>query len=640
MYSNILNYLSIFFSDNSRKTLRFRILLAFVLFFVITIALIILTVWFDREENQIDRIIANLHKINIKVKEINSLEKDFISYEAINPAFYTTDKSVYIAKHKEMLKKLNADLDVLQENGHRISKDIEKQVDSVKLALDVYEATFDSLISLIQTRGFGDYGLEGEMRTLIHKLEEPLYRIDQIKLLDIRRYEKDYIIRKETAYAQKVRQLVIALQSEITARPVSPENLIAEETLQNYFNIFLEFVRTDEKIGFHNNSGLRRELSHISNRISRRIQIIDTIILKKAEIANTKVKVVLSAIIFLSILLNILSVYFVVKRLASPIIQLSGSIHNTIRNNFAPESQITEIRTQDEIGMLSQDLNLMLSRVQERTAEVVQQKEQIEKKNRNITNSINYAKRIQHAILPHLEQLNQSVNDYFILFKPRDIVSGDFYWFSNVGNRTIIVAADCTGHGVPGAFMSMVGCTYLNQIVHLQGVSSPEKILYHLNLNIKRELKQDNKENRDGMDVAICVIDKEKQVVEFAGAKNPLVYIQDGEIFEIDGDKLPVGGTIQDRNRAYTKHIVSYASHNHSPSFFYMFSDGYPDQFGGEEGRKFMKKRLKELIFNITLEHQQMRKQKEILDQTMQTWMGKNHEQIDDILILGFKLCP
>lgn len=638
----ILNFFSDLFSASSRQSLKFRILLAFTLFFIITFALIVAVVWFDREETQIDEMIANLHKVNIKIKEINSLEKDFISYEAINPEFYEKDESIYITKHKEMLRQLYADLDRLQTYGKFVDNSISVQIDSVNKVLDIYENTFDSLVYYIKLRGFKDYGLEGDMRTLIHKLEDRIYKTDPIKVLTIRRYEKDYIIRKETIYAQKVRQYIIALQSEINSLPVSPETLIAEETLQDYFNTFLALVKTDEKIGFHNNSGLRRDLGNISHRISKRIQLIDKKILIKAESANIKVKIALFSIIILSILLNILSVYFVVNRLASPIILLSGSIHDTIRNNFAPESRITQIRTHDEIGILSKDLGLMLSRVQERTAEVMNQKEQIERKNRNITNSINYAKRIQHAVLPHVEQLKQSVDDYFVLFRPRDIVSGDFYWFANLGNKTVVVAADCTGHGVPGAFMSMAGCTYLNQIVHLQGIISPEKILFLLHQNIKKEFKQDdNKENRDGMDIAICLIDKEKQIIEFAGAKNPLFYVQDGELFEIEGDKMPVGGTIKDKqNRVYTKHTISYASANHSPSFFYMFSDGYQDQFGGKEGRKFMKKHLKTKLLDMTLEHQQMSKQKEILERNIIDWMGDDHDQIDDILIVAFKLCP
>lgn len=638
----LFHFFSESFSAHSRQSLKFRILLAFALFFVITFALIVAVIWFDKEENRIDAMIAHLHKVTIKVKEVNSLEKDFISYEAINPEFYATDESIYITKHKEMLRQLNTELAYLQTNKRFTSDDISVQIDSVTNVLEVHEKTFDSLVYYIKLRGFKDYGLEGEMRTLIHKLEDKVYKTDPVKVLTIRRYEKDYIIRKETVYAQKVRQYIIALQSEIGSQPITPETLIAEETLQNYFNTFLALVKTDEKIGFHNNSGLRRELGSISNRISKRIQLIDKKVLKKAESANTNVKIALLAIIILSILLNILAVYFVVKRLASPIIKLSDSIHDTIRNNFAPENQIILIKTRDEIGILSQDLGLMLSRVQERTTEVMLQKEQIERKNRNITNSINYAKRIQHAILPHIDQLGSSVNDYFILFRPRDIVSGDFYWFADLGNLTVVVAADCTGHGVPGAFMSMAGCTYLNQIVHLQGITSPEKILFLLHQNIKKEFKQDNnKENRDGMDMAICVINKEKQIIEFAGAKNPLFYVQDGEIFEIAGDKMPVGGTLKDKqNRIYTKHTISYASQNHSPSFFYMFSDGYQDQFGGKEGKKFMKKHLKEKLLNITLEQQQMSKQKEILEGAITDWMGDDHEQIDDILIVAFKLCP
>jgi serine phosphatase RsbU (regulator of sigma subunit)/predicted PurR-regulated permease PerM len=809
MKSDISNTLS------NRRALKFRILLAFTLFFLLTLALIVVILWFDKTESQIDKIMITLSKINMSVKEINSLEKDFISYEAINPEFYERNESIYINQHKEMIDRLKKELEELKSNIKFVSSDIVSQIDSIYFSLDKYENTFDSLVFYIKVRGFKDYGLEGKMRNLIHKLEDKIYHADPVKVLTIRRYEKDYIIRKETVYAHKVRQFIIALQNEIANLPVTKETLIAEETLQNYFNTFIELVRTDEKIGFHNNSGLRRELTMISNSISSHIQQINKKIAKEAEAANMGVKIGLFSIILLSVLLNIIAVYFVVRKLAQPIIKLSRSIHRVIEDNFEQGSQIEQINTGDEIGMLSEDLNFMLEKVQERTAEVIQQKEEtehayeqikllskigqhitanldlettiqtvyksvktfmpvdafgigiyesgteqirfrnfieneevtntlivkifqenhlavkcttyqdeiliddfpqelrihkyiqtlgkqipesliylplatmdkligviaihafeknayedyhlnilrnmaiyisnalensntyyqievqhkeIEKKNRNITNSLNYAKRIQHAVLPHVEQLNQSVNDYFILFKPRDIVSGDFYWFANVGHRTVIVAADCTGHGVPGAFMSMAGCAYLNQIVYLQGVTAPDKILYHLHQNIKKEFKQDNKENRDGMDLAICVVDKQQKIIEFAGAKNPLVYIQDGEIYEIEGDKMPVGGIIRGVERKYTKHTVSYASTNQSPSFFYMFSDGYPDQFGGEEGKKFMKKRLKELFLSITLEHQQMRKQKEILDMTLKEWVGNTYDQVDDILVVGFKM--
>jgi len=160
MQSGIFRFLSEFFSANSRQSLKFRILLAFTMFFIITFALIVAVVWFDREETQIDEMIAKLHKVNIKVKEVNSLEKDFISYEAINPEFYATDESIYITKHKDMLRQLNIDLANLQSNRKFASDNISAQIDSVTKVLDIYEQTFDCLVYYIKVRGFKDYGLE------------------------------------------------------------------------------------------------------------------------------------------------------------------------------------------------------------------------------------------------------------------------------------------------------------------------------------------------------------------------------------------------------------------------------------------------------------------------------------------------
>ncbi|MCU0392831.1 MAG: hypothetical protein MUE81_17110, partial [Thermoflexibacter sp.] len=189
------------FIASSRHTLKYRILLAFALFFIITLALIGVTLWFDREESQVDNIMATLHRINLSIKEINSLEKDFISYEAINPEFYASNESNYINQHKDMLGKLKAELEELRKNNDFVPLNINNEIDKVIATLGKYENTFDSLVSYIKLRGFKDYGLEGEMRTLIHKLEDKIYRADPIKVLTIRRYEKDYIIRKETIYA-------------------------------------------------------------------------------------------------------------------------------------------------------------------------------------------------------------------------------------------------------------------------------------------------------------------------------------------------------------------------------------------------------------------------------------------------------
>lgn len=277
--------------------------------------------------------------------------------------------------------------------------------------------------------------------------------------------------------------------------------------------------------------------------------------------------------------------------------------------------------------------------VEERTTEIQQKNqelsamnEEISQKNKDITSSINYAKRIQEAMLPLESTIKQGLDDYFILFKPRDIVSGDFYWYAKKGDKIIITAVDCTGHGVPGAFMSMIGSEILTTIVS-KGITDAGEILKQMNRYVVTALKQKETSNQDGMDTALCVIDKKKKQVQFAGAKNPLLYITDGKIHKIKGDKKAIGGgrKLKSQGEDYESHIIEYES----PTWFYVFSDGYQDQFGGPKNRKFMIKRLK----NILLENHKkdMQEQHKVLENSINEWM-QNTEQTDDIILIGFKL--
>lgn len=274
--------------------------------------------------------------------------------------------------------------------------------------------------------------------------------------------------------------------------------------------------------------------------------------------------------------------------------------------------------------------------LEQKNKDIETQKLLIEKKNQDITASINYAKRIQDAMLPTSGEIQRCLPDSFIFYKPRDIISGDFYWFTQLthegSEKVVIAAVDCTGHGVPGAFMSMIGNELLNEIVNLVGELDPGKILTKLHKGVRKDLRQYENENRDGMDVALCVIDKTNKTLDFAGAKNPLVYIQGGEFNRIRGDKFPIGGRQQHKNgRVFQAHRVSFQQ----PTTFYIYSDGYQDQFGGPENRKFNTGRFRSLLFNIHF--LPMEEQRQVLETTLREWQS-GKRQIDDILVIGFSL--
>lgn len=270
--------------------------------------------------------------------------------------------------------------------------------------------------------------------------------------------------------------------------------------------------------------------------------------------------------------------------------------------------------------------------VKERTEEVVKQKDEIAEKNKSITDSIEYASRIQTAILPSKEFAEEILPEHFILFRPRDIVSGDFFWMTKKDNLVVVIAADCTGHGVPGAFMSMLGVSFLNEIVNRHEVTSANVILNNLRRDIKKTLGQEGKEGeaKDGMDIALCVIDIENMKMQYSGAYNPLYLFRNNELMEVKADRMPIGIYIKEKE-SFTNNEIDLQKGD----VFYIFSDGYQDQFGGEDGQKFKTKNYKQFLLEI---HQKpMAEQREILDKRIDEWRG-DWEQIDDIIILGIRV--
>jgi serine phosphatase RsbU (regulator of sigma subunit) len=271
--------------------------------------------------------------------------------------------------------------------------------------------------------------------------------------------------------------------------------------------------------------------------------------------------------------------------------------------------------------------NLVLEgRVKERTAMVVAQKEELARKNNDITDSIRYAKRIQLAILPE----NSPYPESFILFKPKDIVSGDFYWFTEVGDKEFFSAVDCTGHGVPGAFMSIIGHNSLTKIVREYGILEPGRILAQLNREVLETLHQrsDSPDVYDGMDLALVSYDRKGKYLEYAGAFNPLYLVRSGELLEIKADKQSIGRSSFKTDAEFSNHRIEIKKGD----TIYLFSDGYADQFGGEHMKKFKYRNLKETILSIQKEN--MLQQRAILDHTIEKWRG-DLDQLDDILVIG-----
>ena len=293
------------------------------------------------------------------------------------------------------------------------------------------------------------------------------------------------------------------------------------------------------------------------------------------------------------------------------------------------------LKMRDELGQRERVLE---QKVHERTEEVVRQKEEVERQSRrvvelykNVTDSIRYAKRLQDSILPPGKRIRELLPESFVYYRPKDIVSGDFYWVDQVDGRVAFAAVDCTGHGVPGAFMSLIGHNGLNQAVRERGAGRPSEVLKVLNKIAFEALHKDREQFlvRDGMDMALCNYDPERRVLEYAGANSPLYVVRGGEVLRFQPDKRPIG-SFDLEGQEFTDHRILLEQGD----MVYIFSDGYADQFGGPRGKKFLYKRFCDLLLEIS--RFPAESQSGMLEEAFRGWRGI-HEQVDDILVIGMR---
>jgi len=276
------------------------------------------------------------------------------------------------------------------------------------------------------------------------------------------------------------------------------------------------------------------------------------------------------------------------------------------------------------------------AKLQEFNNEIIRQKDIIEVKNHEITDSITYASRIQQGVIPDDKEMKGLFPQHFVFFKPRDIVSGDFYWANRVNNTTnkvMLAIADCTGHGVPGAFMSLVGNTLLNQTLNNPLITTPAEVLDYINKKLPETIKSKTSTGtiKDGMEIAMCEFNPDTLTMQFAGANSNIYVVRNNSIQIYKGDKQPIGESFSGKIINYTNQIILLQKKD----CVYLITDGYADQFGGDKGKKFKYKPLEDLF--CTISGKNMDEQKKIISDAFDSWK-KNHEQVDDVLVMGIKI--
>lgn len=363
-----------------------------------------------------------------------------------------------------------------------------------------------------------------------------------------------------------------------------------------------------------------------------------------APVYGLRMQIIIGCSVMVLLLLAVS--YFVSRSFSKPLGILSADAMEVAKGNFDVE---IDIQRKDEIGVLAtsfrkmqhsikkligelKDINQNLeNKVLERTQEIHLQKELLEVKNKEVTDSINYAKRLQHAILPDFEEMYAALGDSFLLYKPKDIVSGDFYWMFEDGDTLLVATVDCTGHGVPGAMVSVVGANNLERCVREFKLRKPSEILEKLSDLVELTFATEQYEVRDGMDIALVNFNRKTRELQYCGAHNPLWIIpaHADEIAETKADKQPIG------KYEYRKPFTNHTFLMNAGDTVYLFSDGYADQFGGPLGKKFKYSTLKKLLLDNC--RKTMKEQHDILDETFEVWRGML-EQNDDVCMIAFKI--
>ncbi len=548
-------------------------------------------------DSDIDKSIEYAEKALKKSKKIKTGNKILLNlYNTLGAAYF------YRGDYKNSVKNYEEELKISKKSASK--KNLAKAYYNIALLYQKSgrkgkaEKNFENSIEIAKKNKFKDllavnYRTLAEFYNFYGKKEEAFI------------YLKKYIMLRDAGFNTSQNILRKEIKEEKTLREETEKvvEILEEDTLKKAKEI--EYLNIEKEIA----DKLVKQEREI-NESKQKIQ--------EAEIEKQKFQnyVMIGVVIIVLIIGLIILRGFIQKKKTNKVL---------LNKNFEIQQQKEEIETQN--GFLQQQKEEIIT--QNEDLEI--QKAKIEDTHKQITDSINYASRIQKAMLHGESVLEDNFHQYFIIYKPRDVVSGDFYWIKKIRNYIAIVAADCTGHGVPGAFMSMLGISLLNEQVTSRRLDSPGEILDNLRKKIKIYLKQTGKseETKDGMDMALCLINIENLKAKYSGAYNPLYIVRNNEIIEYKATRNPIGIYLKE------KHFETQSIQLEKDDSIYLFSDGFVDQFGGEKGGKFKSKRFKKILLENT--NNSMTEQKQNFENTLTNWQG-DFEQVDDILFMGIKI--
>lgn len=669
-------------------SLRFWLILSFSLIFVICLSALLLSFYNQQQLYKIETHLQQIQNLRIAFLETNKLKEDVFIGDLITPQFYELKNPKNIRKHNAKVEWIQKTLTVQAQNVFYKTNKLTNDVTSISHDLSTYTQNFNSLISLFKKKGFKDYGIEGQMRNYAHEITN--HNDEKIKYysLLLRKHEKDFLIRKELVYIIGFNSVSRQLISYVYSNPKF--DLTQKNKLYNliyFYNKNFKFIaQIENKIGFKGKQGLLQQSNLQFELINKKLENIEIKLYqlkKQAEERNKTQSLFLYSTLFIVL---ILILYYLTIAITRSLKHITHNFQTYTESSFTfkpvefSRSPILEfnliylhfLKMAKEINSYTEHFK---EKVYERTLEINKQKEaliaqqeQIEKqyldlkktnidllfqkkllnqKNKDVTESLKYAKRIQKALLPKAKTYNSFFKDNFILSKAKDIVSGDFnlifnyrsYEFVNdqyeSNQNVLLVTADCTGHGVPGAFISVLAINSINKLVKLLNICDPGELLNSLDADINNFLSYEKKDKDlilDGMDIAVFSLNQNTLQLNYCIAKFSCLLIRNSKFIDLHSQNYSIGYNITNvENKLFSTQTIQLEKGDR----IYMYSDGFHDQFGGPFNKKYKRRSLNELILNIhTLN---MKEQKQLLKNELSDWK-RNYEQTDDITIIGFQV--
>lgn len=630
------------------EKLRNQLLFVFLLLGTLNVVVVVSYVYQLNKQSSFDALNELSNSIEILVhKDIKHIH-DFFTYETHSVNYFITQSSHHLRLHQKQARLLDQAIQDMKATGLIEDEVLAKKVQVVEALSDSMLYMVDSITSLIIERGFKDYGAEGMMRVHAHHLERKA-GIPFADLLMLRRLEKDYIIRSDPRYVEEHKERSAAIIEKVMQdKNLSfyQKNYLVKE-LKAYEHWFGKVVDLDSRTGVKTNTALKAQIDLLAEELLTEVQeFASWSDVYKVKITN-RVRRYSILILILTLVIGVILSIWISNVFTRRITILSDNISRFIGSQFLEQEPIKVRYRQDEVGKLigdfeflkaeiAEQFNQLEVKVYERTEELNLQKEILSGHNVKMRDSLNYAKQIQEAVLPNERYIQKTFPEHFIFFQPRDIVSGDFYWFKRIQyrehNLSILAVADCTGHGVPGGFMSMLGISFLNDLVSRKDVDSPAYILNQLREKVIHQLTHHDNYRTvdDGMDIALVVIDHDRRTISYSGAFRDLYLIRDMDVKRINGDRMPIGKFGKD-NKSFTQTDLLYEDDD----MLYLFTDGMADQIGGASNKKFMRKRMQKLMEEIS--ELPIHKQREKVHESFFSWKGLA-EQTDDVLFVGFRL--